>query len=132
MAERERIQTELDNLRDVTVADRRRLTTNITVSDADLVSDMDIQSLHCQGLAFCSFEQSLSICRRAGLMAGAATLGPHCNVQKQTAEFVIDSRYLCGKLPVNAEPCAFCCFLSLRAPQIRACHMSHVVCVGEL
>ena len=38
MAERERIQTELDNLRDVTVADRRRLTTHITVSDAELMS----------------------------------------------------------------------------------------------
>ena len=38
MAERDRIQTELDNLRDVTVADRKRLTTNITVSDAELMS----------------------------------------------------------------------------------------------
>ena len=42
MAERERIQTELDNLRDVAVADRRRLTANITVSDAELMSDMNL------------------------------------------------------------------------------------------
>lgn len=66
------------------------------------------------------------------MVAGAATLWPVCNVQKHTAEFLIDKLYLCDKLILTSELCASAAASHSEHAAVRAGHRSHLVCLGEL